>query len=99
MIINTQTAHTLALTAAIAWGALEVLKPALKLAKIEPRSPRHTLAVRLSALIIGAAVGTPLHLALEGAGGGTAGAAIGAAAGALNAAIVAALKRKMKGRR
>ena len=82
MQIDTTTAHTLALSAAIAWGALEALKPALSLLSIERRSPKHRLAVRLAALIVGALVGSPLHYSLDGSGGALAGAFIGAAAGA-----------------
>jgi len=98
MELHPQDFKTLALSAAIAWGVVETIKPALKLANIEPRSPRHTLAVRLSALIIGATVGAILHHHLEGSGGSVAGGGLGAAAGALNAAIVAKIKAHLKER-
>jgi len=98
MTLDPQDLKTLALSAAIAWGAVETLKPALKIAHIEPRSPRHTLAVRLSALLIGAAVGALLHHHLEGTGGSIAGGGLGAAAGALNAVIVAKIKAHLKER-
>lgn len=88
-----------ALSAVIAWGLVEVLKPALTLAGIPEKGPRYALAVRLTALLVGAGVGAPLHEALGASGGMIEGAALGASAGALNALIVAQIKARIRGRR
>lgn len=96
--------EALALAAVIAWGIIEIIKPALRLYNIEPKSPKHTLIIRAAALVVGAMVGAPLYPALtSGAEVWTGsniliGAMLGGSAGALNALLVAQIKRKLRGR-
>jgi len=86
-----QDLKTLAITAVIAWGATEALKPMMH------KGERRLAAVRTLALISGAIVGAFLHPELtEGKQSATIGACLGGAAGALNAIIVAVIKKKLK---
>lgn len=94
--------ETFGLCAVIAWGIIEVTKPALKIYGVDPKGPQHALIIRAAALIVGAILGAAIYAALDKTAGVTrddviTGAAIGAAAGALNAALVAAVKRRLKG--
>lgn len=96
MSIDLIDIKTCSLSAVIAWGIVEALKPALTLAGFAEKGPRYALAVRLAALAVGAVVGLGIHPALDGKGGALTGAAIGAAAGALNALIVAQVKARLR---
>lgn len=101
-LTDPEKVETLALSAVIAWGVIEVVKPALKLYNVDPNSPKHALIIRAGSLLVGAILGAAIYAALDKTAGVTrdditTGAALGAAAGALNAALVAAIKRKLKG--
>ena len=83
-----------AITAAAAYGAVEIIKAAL--APLRARYPKkadrwwYNLSLRLSSVVCGAAVGYTLYPGW--------GWAIGIGAGGLNSVIVAALKAKIKRR-
>jgi hypothetical protein len=88
---------TLGLSAAITWGFVQAIKPALKLRSIG--GEKSQAIIRLVSVILGLVIGAILHPALvEGPIGSSAviGGGLGAAAGALNAVIVAQLKSRLK---
>lgn len=97
MNIDPNDLKTGALSAVIAWGVVEALKPALLIKGYPEKGPRYALAVRVAALVVGGCVGLAIHPALDGTGGALTGGALGMAAGALNALIIAQVKARLRG--
>jgi len=83
--MNQQIFNIVILASVVSWGAVQAIKPTLK--KYSPESWRR-VAVRLSAIALGACIG--LSMLFDGTG-----AAAGASGAALSAVIVAAIKRKL----
>ena len=90
---------TLGISAAITWGLIQAVKPALKLRGVGGEKNR--IIIRLFSVLFGLLIGAVVHPALvQGpiGPGAIVGAGLGAAAGGLNAAIVGAVKARLKTR-
>lgn len=81
---------TIAISAVIAWGSTEILKPLMK------QGGKRKSATRALALFTGMMGGWFIYPELGGQGGKIVGGGLGAAAGALNAVIVAVVKSKVR---
>lgn len=98
---DTTTILTLgAIVAVVCWGIIQGVKLLVDgyLKTVETKSPFwYNGLLRISALCIGAAIGTALYGSLGGIGSGFPwGTSIGAGSGALCTLIVAAVKRKIR---
>jgi energy-converting hydrogenase Eha subunit A len=80
---------TIAITAVVAYGATEVLKPLMK------ASNKRKSLIRALALIVGGLVGFRIYPELGGKSN-IVGCSLGVCAGALNALIVALIKKKIQ---
>ena len=81
---------TIAITAVLAWGVTEIIKPLIK------SGPKRKSLIRAVALTVGIITGRMIYPELGGQGGLVLGGALGGASGALNAVIVAVVKSKIK---
>lgn len=82
-------AKTIGITAVVAYGATEVLKPLMK------ASNKRKSLIRALALVVGGIVGFYVYPELGGKSK-IIGCSLGACAGALNALIVALIKKKVQ---